>query len=47
VDSKGNLYTAEVLPGNRVQKIVFKVMASAPPKNALTAEQLAHATAPR
>jgi hypothetical protein len=47
VDSKGNLYTAEVLPGNRVQKFLYRGTASAPPKNALTAEQLAHATAPR
>jgi DNA-binding beta-propeller fold protein YncE len=29
-DSKGNLYTAEVAPGNRAQKFVFKGM-SAPP----------------
>ena len=47
VDSKGNLYTAEVLPGNRVQKFLYKGLAAAPPKNALTAEQLANATAPR
>jgi sugar lactone lactonase YvrE len=47
VDSKGNLYTAEVLPGNRVQKFLYKGLSAAPPKNALTAEQLAHATAPR
>jgi hypothetical protein len=47
VDSKGNLYTAEVLPGNRVQKFLYRGTASTPPKNALTAEQLAHATAPR
>ncbi len=47
VDSKGNLYTAEVLPGNRVQKFVFKGYSTTPPKDALTADQLAHATAPR
>lgn len=47
VDSKGNLYTAEVLPGNRVQKFLYKGLAATPPKNALTADQLAHATAPR
>ena len=46
VDSKGNLYTAEVLPGNRVQKFLYKGLA-APPNNAWTADQLAHATAPR
>ena len=47
VDSKGNLYTAEVLPGNPVQKFVFKDLVAAPPANALTAELLANATAPR
>jgi DNA-binding beta-propeller fold protein YncE len=36
VDSKGNLYTAEVNPGNRAQKFVFKGMAATPPANALT-----------
>jgi hypothetical protein len=40
VDSKGNLYTAEVSPGNRAQKFVFKGLASAPPANALTPAQL-------
>jgi hypothetical protein len=30
VDSKGNLYTAEVHPGNRVQKFVFKGLGPAP-----------------
>jgi len=30
VDSKGNLYTAEVHPGNRVQKFVFKGMGPIP-----------------
>jgi DNA-binding beta-propeller fold protein YncE len=29
-DSKGNLYTAEVAPGNRAQKFIYKGM-SAPP----------------
>jgi hypothetical protein len=47
VDSKGNLYTAEVLPGNRVQKFMYKGLTASLPKNALTADQLAHATAPR
>jgi DNA-binding beta-propeller fold protein YncE len=37
VDSKGNLYTAEVNPGNRAQKFVFKGMSSTAPSNALTA----------
>ena len=41
VDSKGNLYVAEVAPGNRAQKFLFKGMSPAPPSNALTAEQLA------
>ena len=30
VDSKGNLYAAEVLPGNRAQRLVFKGMSAAP-----------------
>src|SRR6202030_1342215 len=40
VDSKGNLYTAEVNPGNRAQKFLFKGMSSTPPPNALTESQL-------
>jgi DNA-binding beta-propeller fold protein YncE len=36
VDSKGNLFVAEVEPGNRVQKFVFKGLTSTPPANALT-----------
>jgi hypothetical protein len=40
VDSKGNLYTAEVNPGNRAQKFLFKGMSSTPPPNALSASQL-------
>jgi DNA-binding beta-propeller fold protein YncE len=35
VDSKGNLFVAEVEPGNRVQKFVFKGLTSTPPANAL------------
>jgi hypothetical protein len=31
VDSKGNLYVAEVEPGNRVQKFTFKGLSAAPP----------------
>ena len=30
IDSKGNLYTAEAHPGNRVQKFVFKGLGAAP-----------------
>jgi DNA-binding beta-propeller fold protein YncE len=40
VDSKGNLYTAEVNPGNRAQKFVFKGISSTPPPNALSPAQL-------
>src|SRR6185369_13364461 len=40
VDSKGNLYTAEVAPGNRAQKFVFKGMSRTIPSNALTPVQL-------
>jgi hypothetical protein len=36
VDSKGNIYTAEVNPGNRAQRFVFKGMSATPPSNALT-----------
>jgi hypothetical protein len=43
VDSKGNLYVAEVAPGNRAQKFLLKGMSSTPPPNALTAAQLAPA----
>lgn len=43
VDSKGNLYTAEVNPGNRAQKLVFKGLSQTPPPNALTAAQLSSA----
>jgi DNA-binding beta-propeller fold protein YncE len=40
VDSKGNLYVAEVNPGNRAQKFIFKGLSPTPPPNALTATQL-------
>ena len=41
VDSKGNLYAAEVAPGARIQRFIFKGMSSTLPPNAPTAEQLA------
>jgi DNA-binding beta-propeller fold protein YncE len=41
VDTKGNLYVAEVAPGNRWQKFTFKGLSTTKPSNALTAEQLA------
>ena len=41
VDSKGNLYVAEVEPGNRWQKFTFKGLSATPPPNALTPAQLA------
>jgi DNA-binding beta-propeller fold protein YncE len=34
VDSKGNLYVAEVEPGNRVQKFTLKGLTATPPSNA-------------
>ncbi len=37
VDSKGNLYTAEVSPGNRAQRFVFKGLSATPPPNAVSA----------
>jgi DNA-binding beta-propeller fold protein YncE len=40
VDSKGNLYTAEVAPGARAQRFVFKGLSPALPPNALTPAQL-------
>jgi DNA-binding beta-propeller fold protein YncE len=39
-DSKGNLYVAEVAPGNRAQKFVLKGMSPTLPPNALTPAQL-------
>ncbi len=41
VDSRGNLYTAEVAPGARAQKFLFKGMSPTLPANALTPAQLA------
>jgi DNA-binding beta-propeller fold protein YncE len=43
VDSKGNLYTAEVNPGNRAQRFVFRGLSTTPPPNALTPGQLTSA----
>jgi hypothetical protein len=40
VDSKGNLYTAEVAPGARAQRFIFKGMSPTLPPNALTPAQL-------
>jgi hypothetical protein len=39
-DSKGNLYAAEVAPGARIQRFVFKGLSSALPPNALTPARL-------
>ena len=47
VDSKGNLYAAEVAPGARVQKFNFTGLSPTLPPNALTPEQLAAKPAPR
>jgi DNA-binding beta-propeller fold protein YncE len=41
VDSKGNLYAAEVAPGARAQKFNFKGMSATLPANALSAADLA------
>jgi DNA-binding beta-propeller fold protein YncE len=41
IDSKSNLYAAEVAPGARIQRFAFKGMSSTMPPNALTPEQLA------
>lgn len=40
VDSKGNLYTAEVAPGARAQRFVFKGMSQTLPPNAVPPSQL-------
>jgi DNA-binding beta-propeller fold protein YncE len=40
-DSKGNLYTVEVAPGNRAQRFLYKGTSSTLPPNALTPAQLA------
>ena len=40
VDSKGNIYVVEVVPGNRAQRFVFKGLLATPPANALTPSQL-------
>jgi hypothetical protein len=40
-DSKGNLYVAEVAPGNRAQRFLFKGISATPPPNSLTQAQLA------
>ena len=45
-DSKGNLYVAEVNPGNRAQKFLFKGLSSKLPPSALTPAQLAVPSAP-
>ena len=39
-DAKGNIYAAEVAPGARAQRFVFKGMSNTLPSNALTPEQL-------
>src|SRR5579862_7193545 len=41
VDSKGNLYVAEVAPGARVDKFTLKGMSATPPPNALSPADLA------
>jgi DNA-binding beta-propeller fold protein YncE len=41
VDSKGNLYAAEVAPGARAQRFIFKGFSSTLPPNALSAADLA------
>ena len=39
VDSKGNLYTAEVAPGARAQRFIYQGLSATLPPNALTAAQ--------
>jgi len=40
VDSKGNMYVVEVVPGNRAQRFAFKGLSDTTPANALTPSQL-------
>ena len=40
VDSKGNLYSAEVAPGSRAQKFLFKGLSPTLPANAFTGDHL-------
>lgn len=42
VDSKGNLYAAEVAPGNRAQRFLYKGLSTTLPPNALSPAQLAN-----
>ena len=46
VDSKGNMYAAEVSPGARIQRFAFKGMSATLPPNALTAAQLSATATP-
>src|SRR5262245_7437299 len=46
VDSKGNLFVAEVSPGNRVQRFIYKGLSSTLPSVALTPAQLAASPTP-
>jgi DNA-binding beta-propeller fold protein YncE len=43
IDSKGNLYTAEVAPGARAQRFTFNGLSSTLPSNALKPAQLSTA----
>jgi DNA-binding beta-propeller fold protein YncE len=40
VDTKGNMYVVEVLPGNRAQRFAFKGTSTSLPANALTPQQI-------
>ena len=40
VDSRGNLFVVEVVPGNRAQRFLFKGMSNTLPPGALTPEQI-------
>jgi DNA-binding beta-propeller fold protein YncE len=44
-NSRGDLYVAEVVPGNRVQKLSFTGMSPTPPANALPMEPATASTA--
>lgn len=46
VDTKGNMYVVEVLPGNRAQRFAFKGTSASLPPNALTPAQISAPQAP-
>jgi hypothetical protein len=46
VDTKGNMYVVEVLPGDRAQRLAHKGTSASLPANALTPAQISAPQAP-